>query len=155
MNIQTAAYLDLQYFHRRSAKCPAEHLSLLLEWFTPFFYRHNSFCKVFWVSCFYLSVNIVVLYQFTVTCIENFASKVSRTEKRLKFAITFSGCRWCSREERNGFMLGLHFTPACGLLLVCSLHFTHSLHSTPGPQSEVRSLYFTLTDLFSSFMTIY
>ena len=76
MNIQTAAYLDLQYFHRRSAKCPAEHLSLLLEWFTPFFYHHNSFCTVFWVSCFYLSANIVVLYQFTVTCIENFASKV-------------------------------------------------------------------------------
>ena len=31
----------------------------------------NSFCKVFWVSSFYLSVNIVVLYQFTVTCIES------------------------------------------------------------------------------------
>ena len=29
--------------------------------------------SVFWVSSFYLSVNIVVLYQFTVTCIENFA----------------------------------------------------------------------------------
>ena len=37
-------------------------------------------------------------------------------------------------------MLGLHFTPACVLLLVCSLHFTHSLHFTPGPQSLVRSL---------------
>ena len=36
-------------------------------------------------------------------------------------------------------MLGLHFTPACVLLLVCSLHFTHSLHFTPGPQSAVRS----------------
>ena len=32
-------------------------------------------------------------------------------------------------------MLGLHFTPVCVLLLVCSLHFTHSLHFTPGPQS--------------------
>ena len=32
-------------------------------------------------------------------------------------------------------MLGLHFTPACVLLLVCSLHFTHSLHFIPGPQS--------------------
>ena len=31
-------------------------------------------------------------------------------------------------------MLGLHFTPACVLLLVCSLHFTLSLHFTPGPQ---------------------
>ena len=32
-------------------------------------------------------------------------------------------------------MLDLHFTPVCVLLLVCSLHFTHSLHFTPGPQS--------------------
>ena len=30
------------------------------------FYRHNSSCTVFWVSSFHLSVNIVVLYQFTV-----------------------------------------------------------------------------------------
>ena len=29
-------------------------------------YRHNSSCTVFWVSSFHLSVNIVVLYQFTV-----------------------------------------------------------------------------------------
>ena len=43
-------------------------------------------------------------------------------------------------------MLGLHFTPACVLLLVCSLHFTLSLHFTPGPQSAVRSLRLTLTD---------
>ena len=38
------------------------------------FYRHNSFCTVFWVSSFYLSVNIV-LYQFTVTCIENWSMR--------------------------------------------------------------------------------
>ena len=50
-------------------------------------------------------------------------------------------------------MLGLHFTPACVLLSVCSLHFTLSLHFTPGPQSAVRSLQsavrslaFTLTE---------
>ena len=30
------------------------------------FYRHNSSCTVFWVSSFHVSVNIVVLYQFTV-----------------------------------------------------------------------------------------
>ena len=36
-------------------------------------------------------------------------------------------------------MLGLHFPPACLLLSVCSLHFTHSLHFTPGPMSTVRS----------------
>ena len=65
----TSAYLDLQYFHRRSSKFPAENLSLLLEWFTP-----NSFCTVFWVSSFYLSVNIV-LYQFTVKCIENWSMR--------------------------------------------------------------------------------
>ena len=34
---------------------------------------------------------------------------------------------------------------ACILLSVCSLHFTLSLHFTPGPQSAVRSLRFTLT----------
>ena len=28
--------------------------------------RHNSSCTVFWVSSFHLSINIVVLYQFTV-----------------------------------------------------------------------------------------
>ena len=32
-----SAYLDLQYFQGRSSKFTAEHLSLLLEWFTPFF----------------------------------------------------------------------------------------------------------------------
>ena len=71
-----SAYLDLQYFYRMSAKFPAEHLSLLLEWFTPFFWHHNSFFTVFWVSSFFLSVNIMVLYQFMVTCMKNFASKV-------------------------------------------------------------------------------
>ena len=30
------------------------------------FYHHNSSCTVFWVSSSHLSVNIVVLYQFTV-----------------------------------------------------------------------------------------
>ena len=33
----------------------------------------------------------------------------------------------------------LHFTPACILISVCSLHFTLSLHFTPGPQSAVCS----------------
>ena len=36
------------------------------------FYHHDSFCTVFWISSFYVSVNIV-LYQFTVTCIENWS----------------------------------------------------------------------------------
>ena len=47
-------------------------------------------------------------------------------------------------------MLGLHFTPVCVLLLVYSLHFTHSLHFTAGPESAVRSLRFTLTELILS-----
>ena len=33
----------------------------------------------------------------------------------------------------------LHFTPACILISVCSLHFTLGLHFTPGPQSVVCS----------------
>ena len=33
----------------------------------------------------------------------------------------------------------LHFTPAYVLLSVCGLHFTLSLHFTPGPQSAVCS----------------
>ena len=57
--------LDLQYFHRMSSKFPAEYLSLLLELFTPFS-RHYSNCTVFWVSSFYLSVNIVVFVVFVV-----------------------------------------------------------------------------------------
>ena len=105
----TSAYLDLQYFHRRSSKFPAEHLSLLLEWFTP-----NSFRTVFWVSSFYLSVNIV-LYQFTVTYIENWSmrslgqwiienkvyllSMLGRKKKRFTTAIMFLGRPRSSREE--------------------------------------------------------
>ena len=104
----TSAYLDLQYFHRRSSKFPAEHLYLLLEWFTPI-----SFCTVFWVISFYLSVNIV-LYQFTVTCIENWGVRslgqwiiesevyllcMPGREKRFKIAIMFLGRRRSSREE--------------------------------------------------------
>ena len=49
---------------------------------------------------------------------------------------------------RLQFMLGLHFTPACVLLSVCSLHCTLSLNFTPVPQSAVRSLHFTLTNSF-------
>ena len=47
-----------------------------------------------------------------------------------------------STRPRLQFILGLHFTTACVLLSVCSLHqlhFTHSLHFTPGLQSAVCS----------------
>ena len=49
-------------------------------------------------------------------------------------------------------MLGLHFTPACVLLSVYSLHFTHSLHFTPGLQSAVLSPQSAFyTDCFQTF----
>ena len=57
------------------------------------FYRHNFSCTVFWVSSYHLSVNIVVLYQFTVpgqvskTSRLKLKREVSRTEKRFKIAI--------------------------------------------------------------------
>ena len=61
-------------FHKRSSKFPAEHLSLLrndlLPFSSPLFLRYSIFCQQL-----FLSVNIVVWYQFTVTCIENFASE--------------------------------------------------------------------------------
>ena len=46
---------------RRSTKFPA-NIFLIYS----LFYRHNSSCTVFWVSSFHLSVNLAVLYQFTV-----------------------------------------------------------------------------------------
>ena len=109
-----SAYLDFQSFHRRSSKFPAEHLPLLLEWFTPFFIAIiivdyaiillNSFSTVFWVRSFYLSVNnIVVLYQFTVTCIEGWS--VRSRKKGLKIAITsMFFCRRGRSRARKGWI---------------------------------------------------
>ena len=57
--------------------------------------------QVFWVSSFYLSINIVVLYQFMVYW--NLKRKVCRMEKRLKIAIVL-GRRRCSREGSNEFV---------------------------------------------------
>ena len=79
------------------------------------YYRQNSFCTVFWVSSFYLSVNIVWPIHGNV-CTENWSvrslgqwiieSKVylsiihARTKKkRFKIAIMFLGRRRSSREE--------------------------------------------------------
>ena len=99
---------------------------------------------------------------FTVTCIENFASKVwsvrslgrkkkvqdcdyvfesSTTFQRKKEWICESRCRQVG--DRLQFTLGLHFTPACVLLSVCSLHLPlvrspQSAVCSP-PQSAVRS----------------
>ena len=99
------------------------------------FYRHNSFCTVFWVSSFYLSVNIV-LYQFTVTCIENWSvrslgqwiieSKVylliihARTEKkgsRLRL------CFWVVDEvpEKNEWICESRYMSSSKCLFTCIL----------------------------------
>ena len=126
------------------------------------FYRHNSSCTVFWVSSFHLSVNIVV-YQFTVTYIENFASKVegwglSRSLRRKKG----SRLRLCFRvvddvPENKGMDLWKQmssskwsFTCTCGIFLPLNpsmttvyarsafypgLRFTLSLQSTFHTQS--------------------
>ena len=176
--MQTSAYLDLQYFHRRSSTFPAEYLSLLLEWFTPFFNAITP-CVQYFVSSFYLSINIVVLYQFTVTYQKlrvylQLKCEVSWTEKRFKSAIMFSSRQKCSREERNGFVkayvkqliifmylpdffalnsLATTVYTRSTFYPVCSPHsefythpfFTLSLHFTPGPQSAVHILRFTLT----------
>ena len=47
-------------------------------------------------------------------------------------------------------MLGLHFSPACVLRSVCSLHITLSLHFTPGPQSAVCVLHWPFPEMDSS-----
>ena len=144
------------------------------------FDHRYSFCTVFWVSSFYLSVNIVVLYQFTVTCIETWSVRSLERRKGSKIAIVFSGRRrrwmdlWKQMSSKwsftciCGIFLPLNSSattvyarsafypsqqssfcilhPACVLLSVCSLHFTLSQHFTPGPQSAVRSLFFTPAD---------
>ena len=60
------------------------------------------------------------------------------SSRKCSFTCIF-GSFWPLNPLRPQFKLGLHFTPACLLLSVCSLHFTHRLHFTPGPQSAVRS----------------
>ena len=105
-------------FDRRSSKFPAEHLSLLLEWFTPLlsplFLLHSILA-----SSFYLSVNIVVLYQFTVTCIEIWSVRSIDLINSSRLWLFFNDVPEkiaCSRpstirtpgtgyrEERNGFV---------------------------------------------------
>ena len=53
----------------------------------------------------------------------------------------FAGCFDSLTFPQLQFVLGLHFTPACVLLSVSSLHFAHSLHFTPGLQSAVSVLH--------------
>ena len=127
-------------------------------------YSHNSFCTVFWVSSFYLSTNIVVVYQFTVTCIKNFMFWVEawglldgKKGSRLRL------CFWVidGIPEKKGMdfwkqMLSskFSFTCICGIFLPLnpstntdytqsafypSLCFTHSLQSAFYPWSAVYS----------------
>ena len=138
------------------------------------FYCHNSFCTVFWVSSFCLSVNIVVLY----TCCTNSRSRVSKTSclklkrevsdrkkgsrLRLCFWVVYDipekkgmdlwkqmSSRKCSFTCICGIFLPLKLNPStttvyarsafypslCFTLSLQSAFNTHSLHSTPGPQS--------------------
>ena len=99
------------------------------------FYRHNSFCTVFWASSFYLSVNIV-LYQFTVTCIENWSvrslgqwiieSKVylliihARTEKK---GLRLRLCFWVVNEvpEKNERICESRYLSSNNCLFTCLL----------------------------------
>ena len=104
-----SAYLDLQYFHRRSSKFPAEHLSLLLEWFTPFF------------------ITIILRYSILgrqlsfkrercgVVPVQGPRSRISKTshlklkrevsdEKKIQDFDYVSDRRRRSREARNGFV---------------------------------------------------
>ena len=138
------------------------------------FYRHNSSCTVFWVSSFHLSVNIVVLYQFTVP------GHVYRKLRIKSWSVKSLGwkkgsrLRLCFRvvddvPEKKGMDLWKQmssskcsFTRICGILLPLnpstttvyaqsafypSLRFTLSLQSAFYTQSAVRSLRFTLTTL--------
>ena len=114
-------------------------------------YSHNSSCTVFWVSSFYLSINIVVLYQFTVTWIENFVSKVeawglsdgkkvqdcdyafgsSTTFQRRKEWIWESGCRQVDVRLHvfAGLLFALEPFHDYSLCSVCILPVVRSLQS--------------------------
>ena len=67
------------------------------------FHRHNSFCTVFWVSSFYLSVNIVELYQFMASKTSHLKLKreVSNrlSDGRFKIAIVFGSSTTFQRRE--------------------------------------------------------
>ena len=90
-------------------------------------YSHNSSCTVFWVSSFYLSINIVVLYQFTVTWIENFVSKVEAWG--LSDGKKGSRLRLCFRvvddvPEKKGMDLRKRMSSSkCSFTCICGIFF--------------------------------
>ena len=106
------------------------------------FYRHNSFCTVFWVSIFYLSVKIV-LYQFTVTCIENWSVRslgqwkwMLGRKKKVQDCDYFFGSSTKFRRRMNGFVkadicrqvsVSLHVF--CGILFALKPFRDYSLSS--------------------------
>ena len=115
------------------------------------FYRHNSFCTVFWVSSFYLSLNIV-LYQFTVTCIENWSvrslgqwiieSKVylliihTRTKKKVQDCDYVFGSSTKFQRGMTGFVkadicrqVSVCLRVFCGILFALKLFRDYSLCS--------------------------
>ena len=124
------------------------------------FYRHNSSCTVFWVSSFHLSVNIVVLYQFTVP------GHVYRKLRIKSWSVKSLGwkkgsrLRLCFRvvddvPEKKGMDLWKQmlskwsFTFICGIFLLLNpslprLQFMLGLHFA-------LSLHFTLSRLQSAF----
>ena len=81
------------------------------------FDHRYSFCTVFWVSSFYLSVNIVVLYQFTVTCIETWSVRSLERRKGSKIAIVFSGRRRRWMDLWKQMSSKWSFTCICGIFL--------------------------------------
>ena len=116
MNIWTVKFC-VPWLAILSSKFPTEHVSLLLEWFTPFLSPLFLLYSIL-VSSFYLSVNIVVLYQFTVTCIEIWSVRSLGRIKSSRVWLFFDNVPEniaCSRpftiwtpgtgyrEERNGF----------------------------------------------------
>ena len=119
------------------------------------FYRHNSFCTVFWVSSFYLSVNIVVLYQFAITCIENFADKVEvwGLSDRLRLLICFRVVE--DVPEKKGMDLWKQMSSSkCSFTCTCGvfLPLNPSMTTVYARSAFYPSLRFTLS-LQSAFYT--
>ena len=159
-----SVYVDLQYFRRRSSKFPAEHLSLLLEWFTPFFISIILPVQYFGLAFIKRKHHGVEPIHGPWSSISKTSHlklkrEVSRTEKKVQdcdyvfgSSTTFQRrkewiyeCRCCQES-----------VPLNVFAFYPSVHFTLSLHFTPGPQPAVRSLRFTLIDslTFQQLITI-
>ena len=124
------------------------------------FYRHNSSCTVFWVSSFHLSVNIVVLYQFTVP------GHVYRKLRIWSWSVKFLGrkkgsrLRLCFRvvddvPEKKGMDLCKQMSSSkCSLSCICGtfLPLNPSTTTVYARSTFYPSLHFTLS-LLSAFNT--